>query len=177
MYSLEKVDDVVWDLYKPRAEYIASAECTAGMLYWGTGRSIGELAMCRGKDDFGQMQFEGLRNKMGEDYLFTELHHDDSPYFGTWIPFLELGVAPVTDDKTIIMNWLLEQEIDIVSDRIDWLRAMPAHLRAAPSWAWILDQNIGHLAGLQRTQTDGFSDRPTLSFRQIMESRKAITDQ
>jgi len=112
-----------FDLLFP-TEHLASSECKEGRAYWLSSRRLSEVAICRGKTKNG-VAFEGIREKFGRYYLFSEYHYDDSEYFGTARPFVDLGEAPNIDDKAGLMEWILGQEIDLTQDKLDWLKHMP----------------------------------------------------
>jgi hypothetical protein len=169
--------DLVSLIVEGRDVLIPSADCEPGYLYWGGGRSIGELAVCqeRGIDKSlpDAVLFQGLRNKSGIDFLFSEVHYDDDSRNGTWCPLLKLEEAPKQVDKDVLMQWLLDQTIDLVETRIHWLRSMPNRLKQAPSYGGMLDDATQHLDRLRTTKDQGFSDTPAPTFRQIIEARRA----
>ncbi|MCA9309203.1 hypothetical protein KC973_02405 [Candidatus Saccharibacteria bacterium] len=169
----EALDDELLDAYRgERGEYLASDECENGKLYWGGGRSIGELAICRGKDEYGRMQFEGLRNKFGVDYLFIEYHYDDDPSFGTYTPSVKLETAPDFETEEQAMYWILEQQITLIKDRLQWLKYLPDRLKSARSYNWLIDRDQELLDDALRMKEEGFSDTPAPTFRQIIEAKQ-----
>jgi len=170
----ETLDSELFDMYRgERGVYIGSSECNEGRLYWGGGRSIGQLAVCRGVDKYKRMQFEGLRSKFGVDYLFTEYHYDDDPSFGTYTPLVELDALPedlTAEEET--MYWILEITIELLETRVEWLKYLPSRLKAAPSYGWLVEHEQEYLEEKLRLRTEGFSDTPEPTFREIMEARQ-----
>ena len=147
----------IWDQDKIT---IPSTECEPGFLYWGMGRAIGDVAICSGVNESGQMQFEGLRSKLGFDYLGQEIHHDDDSSSGTWKPFFKYDKTPEFRSSEEKMRWILMKNIEILQIRIDWLEVMPKSLKIAPSYNIFLEQDIQQLSGLLKTQNNGFNKRP-----------------
>ena len=168
----QRLDDELWELFRPSNDYIDSDECVDGHYYWGGARSIGCISICRGRDEYNRNQFEGLRNKLGLDFLFTEYHYDDDTAFGTYSPVLDLGVAPMFASEEATMYWILEQEINLISTRIDWLRAIPDRYKALETYEWLCDHEMEHLETLVDTKVNGFSNTPAPTFREIMEAKK-----
>jgi len=165
-------EEELLSLHRPSsAEIIPSTDCEPGYLYWGSGRSIGEPAICRGFNEHQQMQFEGLRNKMGQDFLFTEIHYDDDEMFGTWCPAVKLERAPEEMNKDETMDWLLQKYIEMLLDRKDWLEMMPNKLKSTPTHDYLIDQTNEELDDLLQLKADGFSHEQTLTFRKIMQSK------
>ena len=155
---------------------IPSVECAPGYLYWGQGRSIGEVAICVGQDQSGQVSFEGLRNKLGLDRIFTEIHYDDNPSLGTWMPYCKWKKHPAFESEKEKMYWLLDANIEVLEARIQWHLDMPKHLQQAPSYDSLLEDSRNHLDALLELKRDGFSDTQTLSFRQILKSHSRVSD-
>lgn len=168
----DNLEEEVMDLYRPKDEYLSSNDCVKGKYYWGGGRSIGAIVICRGRDEHGRNQFEGLRNKFGVDYLFTEFHYDDDSIFGTYTPVLELGDIPNLESEDDTMNWLLDQELDLLTTRLEWLARFPDKYKQTGIYEWLVEWDGEHLETLQQLKNNGFSDTPYLTFKQIMESRR-----
>ena len=156
-----------------RCPTILPEDCDEGYLYWGTSRRIGELGICRGFNESGEMQFEGLREKLGEDLLFIEFHWDSSDAFGTFIPEMRLEKVPNNlSDESSVMTWLLDRELEVDQLRVDWLKGIPARFKELEEYKWRLDDALIALQCAERTRTDGFSFEPTLTFRKIMEAAR-----
>lgn len=167
----EMLDEELYSLYCPSESRITPADSIPGHLYYGSGRNIGQVAICRGFAKFGATAFEGIRNKLGVDYLDTEFHIDDGEIGCTFTPFVDLGVAPIFETKEETMWWLLAQEIEVVESRIDWLKRIPMKLQASRVYPFLVQDNVEHLESLKLLLVEGFSAHPELTFRQIMEAR------
>lgn len=166
----ELIDEELYNLYRPSEGWFTPDECIPGHLYYGGSRRISEVAICRGiNDTFKATAFEGIRNKMGEDFLFCEFHYDDGGSVGTFTPFVDLGEAPTFETEVETMSWLLAQEIEVVEDRIDWLRRIPERLKASRYYPFLVQDDIKHLESLKLVAVEGFSAHPMPTFRQMME--------
>lgn len=139
-------------------KFLASSDCREGAAYWVSARSIGEVAICGGMAKPG-ISFVGLREKLGSYFLFAEYHYDDNESFGTLRPFLELGPGPDTDDEQQIMEWLVEQEIEVTETRLTWLKQMPEGYKQSPMYPYIMETESGVLSGLLEIKNEGFRPR------------------
>lgn len=170
----ETLDDELLAMYHGEpGVYLASDECEDSRLYWGGARSIGELAICRGKDKYGRMQFEGLRNKLGIDILWIEIHEDDDTQFGTFTPIVGLEFAPKhPTSKEEVMQWILDQKIAMLAQRLEWLAHLPTQLRAARVYDKLLTEDLRELEDATRVKNEGFSKTSAPTFKQIMEAKQ-----
>jgi hypothetical protein len=164
--------DVFMELYSFPEKYIASDECQKDYLYWVASRSVGELAICRGVDEYDRVQFEGWRNKLGSDFLFTEYHWDDDSYVGTVKPYVELEQVPELDSPDSLMDWLLLKHIELQEERVAWLKGFPRHVRISNEHVFDLQDAEVWLQELYRVKQEGFNVRPMLTFREIMAAQK-----
>jgi hypothetical protein len=156
-------------------QIIPSDQCEEGYLYYGFGRSIGQVAVCRGNDKHGKVKFVGLRNKFGVDYLFEETHFDDDSSIGTWIPVLRLEPAPECIDEETMMSWILDRYIEMLELRVEWVESMPPRLRECPSYEIVLEQAKESLHDMKILRHEGFSKTPWPTFREMMEKKKSGT--
>lgn len=157
MRELSRIELDLWDLYRP-LDYLAPEECVEGKLYWGSGNTFEELAICAGRNKAGQVRFVGLYNERGMDVLRSELHKDHTDSAGcTFMPYLELpDQPPETSDKPALMYWLLDREIEVVYDRLAWLEAMPARLKHNGSWEVMHKNNVVKQSAMLRLRDEGF---------------------
>ncbi len=162
------------------AEYLAPEDCQEGFIYYGRGRSIGQIAVCTGEIDAGlgkgSLGFTGLRNKFGVDYLCTEVHYDQDSMFGTFLPFVELERIPEGMDEKQTMHWLLDQTIELLEAKSSWLRSMPERFRDPAYWPIDLELVEEALEGSRELQRTGFSDTPAPTFREIMEAKRVAAE-
>lgn len=175
--DIEGRDAEFWQLWNEgRENLIPVEECEPGYLYWGGGRALGELAICRapsGKGAFGDaMMFEGLSNEFGVDCLDTEIHYDENPVLGTWCPYYKLEKVAEVNDELELMSWLVNQWINIKELRIHWLKSMPYRLRQSPSYYPMLSETKEQKESYVSLKVNGFSNAPPQTFRQIMEARR-----
>ena len=77
-----------------KVEYIPLDQCKDRFLY-----KINSRNLSYGVYSEETKEFVGIRNKFGEDYLFTEYHYDTGPPFGTVFPKKELIKIP--DDLSL----------------------------------------------------------------------------
>lgn len=70
-------------------KYIPLDQCVDRAVYRIKSRNLGIGVF--NKESNG---FIGIRTKFGDSYLFTELHHDTGPPFGTVRPAEQIGVLP-----------------------------------------------------------------------------------
>ena len=168
------LDEKLFEAYRgERGIYLQSNECIEGKLYWGSGRSIGELAICRGVNVRGDKQFVGLRNKNGVDYLWVESHIDDDPTFGTFTPLLELEDVPADlSSESETMWWILEKTIDLHQTRLEWLERANTTLKSAPSYGYLIERERQALVDLRHIKAVGFSADPAPTYRQIMQEKR-----
>lgn len=68
------------------ADYIALDDCVVGAVYRLRSRNL-LVGVWNGKG------FVGIREKFGDEYLFTEYHYDSGPPFGTVRPDEDLGMT------------------------------------------------------------------------------------
>lgn len=147
--------------------YLDISECEAGYLYLVYSRSIGELAICAGFNEGATMTFNGWRNKLGCDFMFTELHFDSDEMFGTVQPLLKLCAAPKCDgDK--LLEWLLGQYIDLQHTKIEWLLNMPQKFKRSEIFPDILLEEKEKLADYELVKKEGFSAHPVPTFKEIL---------
>ena len=164
------IEERLSELMTP-SKYLAQADCEIDAVYWGMGRSIGEVTICRTTPDQSSLQFEGLRNKLGEDFLFREYHYDVDPMFGTFRPFVKIdGTAPEMS-RLEEMGFLLDQTMEVQRLKLAWLNNMPNRLRsdAQP----LIDGVHESMEYLEKLKRNGFSDKRTLSFKSILEQHLA----
>jgi hypothetical protein len=164
-------DETFLELNQP-PNYLSSELCQDGHYYWGAARSIGEIAICHNKPAFVYTTFTGLREKMGSEFLFDEIHYDQDDTFGTYRPLLDLGEAPTFKTEAETMDWLLDQTLNFVETRINWLKAMPSWLKIAQDYSFYLEDDIAQLETLQQLKREGFNNRPKLSFKEILAKKK-----
>ncbi len=169
--AADMLDEELNSLYCPSEGWITRADCIPGHLYYGSGRNIGQVAICRGFAKFDSTSFEGIRNKHGVDKLDTEFHIDYRELGCTFTPFVDLGVAPIFETNEETMWWLLAQEIEVVESRIDWLKRIPMKLQASMVYPFLVQDNVKHLESLKLLLVEGFSVHTMPTFRQIMEAR------
>lgn len=153
--------------YDAPESYIKSRDCMQDYLYLVTSRSIGELAVCTGVDEYGCVKFEGWRNKMGRDYLFTEYHWDDSSVAGTVRPHVELELTPLAWS----LDWMLQKHIELQTVRIELLSSEPECLAASEALGVTLQDCQDRLSDLHAVRREGFSAHPVPTFREIMNSK------
>jgi hypothetical protein len=148
-------------------EYIPVEECEQGYLYWGIGSGIGEVAICNGYNDRGELQFRGLaKDEADQDCLDLVVHTQTPPNYENWSPFVRLEVAPTDLDVHATMSWLLEKQIEVVELRLDWLSGMPARMQSAPSYRPVMDENQALLENLHKEQQTGFNTPSTPEYEQ-----------
>lgn len=78
--------------------YIPLTACIAGHIYKIHSRNL-IIGVYDGKEGF-----IGIREKFGQEYLFTEYHHDQGAPYGTVFPEKEIGTLPEgygLDDKQV----------------------------------------------------------------------------
>jgi len=167
--TAEDLDRVIDELYRPN-EYLDPSLCVAGHYYWGHGRSISEIAICTGPDADGKIEFEGWREKFGEDFLFREIHYDNDSLFGTFVPFVDLGEAPSMDTTQDRLQWILEQMIGLAQDRLEWVRHMPKDLQQLPYHQDLLRMEEDNLTSLLDVKQKGLSNERTLTFKDLMSA-------
>lgn len=90
-------------------EWVRLPECEQGMAYRVNSRNL-TVAVFDGKDGF-----VGIREKWGDEYLFTEYHYDTGSPFGTVLPRESLaripeGMSLDTADNPELLAWLAEQQ-------------------------------------------------------------------
>ncbi len=74
------------------SNYIPLSDCQHGYLYHFRARNF-----CLGVFNAQTNGFVGIREKFGNEYLFTELHWDADPMFGTVQPIELLEPCPIAD--------------------------------------------------------------------------------
>ncbi len=165
--------NVAFDALIRTAQYdaIPPEDCRIGFAYWGVGRSIGAVAVCRNDNNWGVV-FEGLRNKLGEDYLFREVHHDVDEFFGTWRPLVELEPTPEDVRGLDLMDWLLEKEVAVAQERLDWLTSMPERVKRAKDYRYDVEFAEEVLDELTALRQNGFSLKRTIDFKAIVENAR-----
>lgn len=164
------LEEEFWQLYRPTG-YLASAECIAGKVYWIGARRIWSVAVCKGKTAEG-MAFRGIREKLGDYFLFDEYHHDDNDFFGTVLPYLELGDTPNFKTENELMYWLLDQEIELNDTCLEWLQRMPAKYKGNIGYQVCLQDTESDQLYLARLRTEGFEAQERLTFQAIMAKNK-----
>lgn len=169
--------NVAFDALIRTAQYdaIPPEDCRDGYLYWGVGRGLGKVAVCRVGSQFG-VEFEGLQNDLGLDQLARGLHYDENVFFGTWRPLVELEPEPKHVNRKALMSWLLEKEISVAEDRLQWLTRLPEKIRNAKSYAYELELTQDELDALLQTRAEGFSDKRTLVVKDILEAARLRRD-
>jgi hypothetical protein len=138
----KSLDDELWILCSEQSnDLIPKPECQVGYVYWGVGRSIGQIAACNGLTCDNMTRFKGMGYKAGAYVLFSEFHTDDDPSIGTWTPKVRLGSVDLGDGKAELTSVLLQAEIDMLETHDQWLSIMPRRLQIAPSYEWMCEQN------------------------------------
>ena len=106
-YTKEEWDKLTDDREELKKHRVSMDECVKGRLY--------KLA-CRnlsfGVYD-GNKGFVGLRTKFRDEFLFTEIHWDEGPPFGTVEGMLDTGVdfdGKVDEYNTDLFYWLKQVE-------------------------------------------------------------------
>ncbi len=154
------------DLINP-SEYITSADCVEGHAYWVSARSIGSVAVCGEVNEIG-LGFKGLREKLNDYFLFVEYHFDDDNHHGTVKPFLDLGTVPEFNSDMEYKEWLLDQEMEVVRTRLDWLKNMPAKYKQQLLHELLTADNELFLRDMGRLKTEGFDDQRRITFQSII---------
>lgn len=156
-------------------ERIPSEQCIEGHYYFGVGRSISNVAICIGRTQFG-IEFKGWRNKLGEDFLFSEVHYDDNESVGTYSPEIDMGPAPHFSSDDECMSWILELEISIKKSLLNWIKSQPQEYLQTEDAQIDIQRYEGHLQELLDTKQNGFSHE-RISFRSILEKKRSAQGQ
>ena len=123
-------------------ERIPVDDCEPGYLYYGQSRSMQPgVAICHITEPLngvaGRTRFAVRDVWCGRDYLFEEVHFDEEACTGTWLPFVRLEKVPEGLDAHGLLSWLIDQEVALHEDRLQWFRGMPDRLQRAESYeAW-----------------------------------------
>ncbi len=163
----EALEREFYNLMRP-VDCIPIAECKADTVYWIGARSISSIAICRTTAQ--GIIFEGLREKMGDYFIFGEIHYDDG--FGTARPYVELSPAPGINDEEELMSWFLDQEIEFIRTRIDWLKGMPKRYQCLDAYKYTLEGDLETLVFQERLKEEGFDAQERLTFKVLLEKTR-----
>jgi hypothetical protein len=179
------------DIYQNPDEFLPVEACEPGTIYWGNAAKFGQVALCKGIDDDGRMLATGIEEERGVYRLVDEIHHDSWAEHrkGTWMPHVAIGRideglrrvlfvpgnterSAISVDETSLFDLLLQTEIEVTEDKIDWLKALPEALQSTQNHADYLDLNRANLKILQRVQKFGPESQKLPGVADILAAHK-----
>jgi hypothetical protein len=153
--------------------YIDSGDCQEGVVYYVDARRIWSASICMGTTENG-VAFRGIREKMGSYFLFDEYHYDDNEFFGTVKPLFALTKAPSLDSDDQLMDWLLDQEITITKEKINWYESMPVRYKNSSEFKFFVEEENQSLANLLRLQEEGLANQEPWTFKSILNKNRTV---
>lgn len=169
--NLSKSVELEFSNFMNRDRWIPSNECKEGYSYLVNSRNLGSIAICSEFSDTGLI-FIGLREKLNSYYISSEIHYDDDQYFGTLRPLALIGKAPDLSNETDLMDWFLDQEIDLAIDIKTRLDNMPLKYKRTKLFNELKLDNQANLEDLSSLKINGFKNLKPKTFKSIIEQSK-----
>jgi hypothetical protein len=166
------------DIYDNPEEFLPMDECERGTIYWSNSSHIGQVALCAGvidRDGAGALAAIGLAEQRGEYRLQFEYYKQKAvgSHVGYWRPHVALPWATEGTPEDVVengieayfatgagsacrklFNLLLDTEIEVTQDKIDWLKSLPPSLKQTYAHKEKLEINEINLADLQHLRQE-----------------------